>query len=125
MPPFFHRTSVIGARDIMKSGFVDREWDLGVRDARSGDEVSLHGVWLADRPVDADDGFDGDCLLEVRIDAEPDELAPFELEGLLWDARCWVVPAAWLADRATARIAAVDPRSSGFFDLSNEELEID
>lgn len=117
----YHRTSIRDARAMATQGFEDREWDFGLRDARSGEEVTVAGVWLADRPVGSEEGLEGDALLEVTLDVDIDELGPFELEGMLWDGRFFVAPAAWLSEHARTRIAAVDPRTSGFFDASSGE----
>jgi hypothetical protein len=119
----YHRTNIGEARVIVIKGFEDRDWNFGLFDARTGDEVSVEGVWLVDRPVRQDEGLDGDALLEVTVHATLDELAPFELDGMLWDARIWVVPAQWLAERARVRFHAVDPHASGFFEAPNGELE--
>lgn len=86
-------------------------------------EVSVTGVLLADRPLGREDGIDGDAVLEVKLDVTEDDLAGFELEGMLWDARVWVAPAEWVADHATVRIASVDPSTSGFFDRNSGEPE--
>ena len=69
-------------------------------------------------------GLEGDAVLEVAIDSTEQELAPFELEGMLWDARVWVAPAEWVTDHATVRIASVDPSTSGFFDSNTGEPEL-
>lgn len=119
----YHRTTIGEARTIVTRGFEDREWDFGLYDARTGDQVSVEGVWLVDRPVREDEGLDGDALLEVSLDATLEELAPFELEGMLWDARIWVAPAEWLADRTRVRFHKVDPNASGFFEAPNGERE--
>ena len=119
----FHRTTIGDARRIAKEGFGDLEWDFGLYDARSGEEVSVTGVLLADRPLGREEGIDGDAVLEVKLDVAEDDLAGFELEGMLWDARVWVAPAEWVADHATVRIASVDPSTSGFFDRNSGEPE--
>ena len=119
----YHRTTIGDARSIAKHGFQDREWDFGLRDARSGEEVTVAGIWLADRRVGQDEGLDGDALLEVRLDVDVDEIASFELEGMLWDGRFWIVPAEWLTAHATVRIGEVDPSTSGFFDAATGDPE--
>ena len=120
----YHRTTIADARRIAKQGFDDLEMDFLLRDARSGEEISVAGVLLADRPLGADEGLEGDAVLEVALDATEDDLAPFELEGMLWDARVWVAPAEWLTNRAKVRIASVDPSTSGFFDRNSGEPEL-
>lgn len=108
----YHRTSVGEARAIMKRGFADTDWDFGVVDARSGEDVTVSGVWLSDRPLGRDDGVAGDALLEVTLDLEPEDLERFELEGLMWNARLWVASADLVNRNGRARITRVDPRSS-------------
>ena len=120
----YHRTTIATARAIAKKGFTDREWDFGLSDARSGEDVTVAGVWLADRPIGASEGLDGDALLAVTLDVSDEELRPFELEGMLWDARFWVAPAEWLSEHATVRIEAVDPNASGWFDASTGQPEL-
>ena len=114
----YHRTTIADAHHIVKHGFEEREWEFGLHDARTGEEVSVTGVWLVDRPVGAEEGLEGDALLAVTLDADFEDLAPFELEGMLWDGRFWVVPADWVNERSQVRFASVDPNSSGFFDVN-------
>jgi len=120
----FHRTTIGDARRIAKEGFDDLEWDFGLYDARSGKEVSATGVLFTDRPLGAEDGLEGDAVLEVHLDVTEEQLSSFELEGMLWDARVWLVPAEWATDHATVRIASVDPSASGFFDRNTGEPEL-
>ena len=119
----YHRTSIAEARTIMKEGFVDVDWDFGLRDAQTGDEAVVTGVWLADRPLGTEEGIEGDAVLEVTVDLTQEELAPFELEGLLWDARLWVASAELINDRSKSRILEVDPRTSWFHEAVNDEDE--
>lgn len=118
---FYHRTTVAEARRISREGFEDQELDLGLYDAKSGEDVYLVGVWLLDQPVDAEEGLEGDALVSVTVDTTQDEMAKFELEGVFWDRRMWVAPAEWLNPRMTIRIEKVDPRSSGFWDAAHED----
>jgi hypothetical protein len=83
------------------------------------------GVWLSDRPLGEAEGIGGDALVEVTLDLDLDELGPFELEGLLWDARIWVAPAEFVNGRGQARILEVDPRTSWFHEAWNEDVEAD
>ena len=119
----YHRTSIGEARAIMTNGFTDVDWDFGLRDARTGEDTVVTGVWLADRPLGSEEGIEGDAVLEVTVDLTREELAPFELQGLLWDARLWVASAALINDRSTCRILEVDPRSSWFHEAVNDEEE--
>ena len=47
---------------------------------------SLVCCWPIGRWV-REEGIDGDAVLEVKLDVTEDDLAGFELEGMLWDAR--------------------------------------
>jgi hypothetical protein len=119
---FYHRTSIGEARQILKRGFADTEWDFGLRDARTGDEVIVTGVWLADRPLGDQEGPPGDALLEIAMELDEPDLRPFELEGLLSEARLWVVPAETVNQHGHARLVRVDPRSSwGYGRVDGEE----
>ncbi len=124
----YHRTSIGEAHDIVRKGFRDVDWDFGLQDARTGEDAVVTGVWLADRPLSQDDGVEGDALLEVRLEADEAELAPFALEGMMWHTRLWVVPSEWANQHGTARFAKVDPRSSWFheaIDLDDETTQRD
>jgi hypothetical protein len=108
----FHRTNIGEARSIVQDGFQDADWDFGLKDARTGEEVSITGVWLADRALGEEDGLHGDALLEVNLDVAEDELGSFELHGLLWNGRFWVAPADFVNQHGKTRILNVNPRSS-------------
>jgi hypothetical protein len=110
----YHRTSIGEARAIVEKGFEDLDWDFGLTDARTGEDAVVTGTWLANRPIGKEEGIEGDALLEVTVDATEEDLAPFALDGMLWDASLWVVPSAWVNPKASARILEVDPRSSWF-----------
>ena len=119
----YHKTSIGDARQVLKEGYADTEWDFGLRDAQTGEEVSVTGVWLANRPLADDEGPPGDALLEVTIDLPEEELQSFELAGMLWNARLWVVPADTLNQHSGTKMVRVDPRSSwGFNRMADEDL---
>ena len=118
----FHRTNIGEARSIVEDGFQDADWDFGLKDARTGEDVSITGVWLADRALGEEDGLHGDALLEVILDVREDELDSFELQGLLWNGRFWVAPAELVNRHGKTRILNVNPRSSwGFHAINDEE----
>ena len=48
--------------------FGDLEWDFGLYDAQSGEEVSVAGVLLADRPLGREESIDGDAVLVTLRD---------------------------------------------------------
>ena len=119
----YHRTSIREARDIVHKGFEDVDWDFGLRDARTGEDTSVTGVWLANRPLGERDGIEGDALVAVSLELDEAELEPFELEGMLWDTRLWVVPSELVNAKGSARISEVDPRSSWFYPAVDDEPE--
>ena len=115
----FHRTLVSLARAIVKEGFTDEKWGFG-DDEQTGRALTAVGVWLTDRPVDLDDGPPGAAVLEVELEASEEELAAFEIHGVLEGARLFVVPAGFVNPRANVRISGVDARSSWFHDQVDE-----
>jgi hypothetical protein len=117
----YHRTSIADARQILKEGFLDTEWDFGLRDASTGEDVVVTGVWLANRPLAEAEGPPGDALLEVTLELPEEQLQPFELDGMLWNARLWVVPADTLNEHSTAKMVRVDPRSSWGYNRIGDE----
>jgi hypothetical protein len=119
----YHKTGIGDARRVLKEGYADTEWDFGLRDAKTGEDVTVTGVWLANRPLADAEGPPGDALLEVRLDLSEEQLQPFELAGMLWDARLWVVPADTLNLHSETKMVRVDPRSSwGFNRMADEDL---
>lgn len=117
----FHRTSIAEARSIVQHGFEDVDWDFGLKDARTGEDTVVTGVWLTDRPMGRDEGIDGDALLKVTVDLTEEDLKPFELEGMLWDTRLWVASAGLVNAHGKARILEVDPRTSWWHEALDTE----
>jgi len=107
----YHRTSIGEARNIVQRGFEDSDWDFGLQDLRGEDTVAT-GIWFADRPIGEKEGVGGDALVEVEVDLTEEDLAPFELSGLMWNARVWVLSAEMVNPSAKSHIAEVDPRTS-------------
>lgn len=118
----YHRTTIAEAREIAKSGFEDEKWGFDIRDSH-GEPLKMIGVWLADRPLADQEGPDGDAMLEVRLHLEEETVQAFELEGLFWDARIWVMPAALINPHAKVRILGVDPRTSWWHEAVDEDDE--
>lgn len=119
----YHKTTIADARRVLKDGYTDTEWDFGLKDSRTGEDVVVTGVWLSNRPLADTEGPEGDALLEVSVDFSDEELAAFELTGMMWNARLWVVPAETLNGHSRSRMVRVDPRSSwGFNRLGEEDL---
>lgn len=112
----YHRNSIAEAVEIGRRGFRDERWAFVVRE-RDNMEVKLTGVWLTDRPLSEAEGPPGDALLEVEVDLGAETLAAFELEGVFWDVRLFVVPAEVLAGHTKSRILEVDPGTSWFHDV--------
>ncbi len=111
----YHRSTIAGAREIIKHGFEDEKWSFGLRDALTGDTIKALGVWLTDRPLSIEEGPPGDAILEVRVDYSEETLQAFELLGVFEDARLWVVPSEIVSPQSQVRILAVDPGVSGQF----------
>jgi len=112
----YHRSTISGAREIIKHGFQDEKWSFALRDALTGDTLKANGVWLTDRPLGLEEGPPGDAILEVRVDFSEEALQAFELLGVFEDARLWVVPTEIISPHSTVRILAVDPGVSGQFE---------
>jgi hypothetical protein len=55
----FFTTTVARADSILQDGFTDVY-----------EEGGISGVWFADRPLDANDGFDGDVVLCLELPTE-------------------------------------------------------
>ena len=110
----YHRTSIAGARGIVKNGFENQRWQFENEEPEVGEVKKTVGVWLSDRPLEGDEGPPGDAVLEVAMDVSEEALELFQLEGLVWDTRLWIIPAELLNDRAHVRILQVDPRTSWF-----------
>jgi hypothetical protein len=112
----YHRSTISGAREIIKNGFEDERWSFGLRDALTGETVEAYGVWLTDRPLSVGEGPPGDAILEVQVDFSEDALQAFELLGVFEDVRLWVVPSEIVSPHSQIRILAVDPGVSGQFE---------
>jgi len=119
----YHRTTIREAREIVQKGFEDLDWDFGLQDSKTGEDTTVPGVWLSNRPLGSRDGIDGDALLTVALEVDEAELTPYELEGMLWDTRLWVVPSELVNARGAVRITEVDPRSSWFHHAIDDEHE--
>ena len=111
----YHRSTIAGAREIIKNGFEDEKWSFGLRDALTGETVKAYGVWLTDRPLAKGEGPPGDAILEVHVDFSEEALQAFELIGVFEDVRLWVVPTEIVSPHSQVRILAVDPGVSGQF----------
>ncbi|MDH3496023.1 MAG: hypothetical protein OER21_04615 [Gemmatimonadota bacterium] len=117
----FHRTSIGEARGIMREGFVDAKWRFEVRGDRDVEGEKRIGVWLTDRVLADDEGPPGDAQLAVDVGLSEETLSAFELEGVFWDARLFVLPAEVLNSHARVRIQQVDPRTSWWYEAPRPE----
>jgi len=109
----FQRTSIAEATEIVRSGFQDGKWKFDTRD-REGEPLKRVGVWLTDRALSDTEGPSGDAVLEVELSLSEEALQAFELEGIFWDTRLWVIPAEIVNPAASVRIHHVNPRTSWF-----------
>ncbi len=112
----YHRSTISGAREIIKNGFEDEKWSFGLRDALTGETIKAFGVWLTDRPLSVGEGPPGDAILEVHVDFSEETLQAFELIGVFEEVRLWVVPSEIVSPHSQVRILAVDPGVSGQFE---------
>jgi hypothetical protein len=83
----FHGTSAGTARVILSSGFKD-----GIGNYLTTNEYP--GVWLSNVSLDANEGAEGDTLLEVNLDLADEELRPYEWAKEGKPYREWLIPAA-------------------------------
>jgi hypothetical protein len=86
MVTLYHGTTEEIARLIVVDGFGDSEGYFGTE--------SLHsGVWLSDRPLEADEGASGNALLRVGLNIGDQEISRFEWieDGKAY--REWLIPA--------------------------------
>ncbi len=87
---YYHRTTQENAWSILKNGFrdcvgkflTDRIWK---------------GVWVSNRPLDSNEGAEGDALLEIRIPES--EVTPFEWAEEEKPYREFLVPARVLNEK--------------------------
>ena len=98
----FHRTSEEAARAIVESGFRDNTGTY-----LTGEEFT--GVWLSNRPLDANEGAWGHSLLRVTIDLPESELTSYEWTNEGNESyREWFIPASLINLRAKVEIVDED-----------------
>jgi len=97
----WHRTRAAAAESILREGFRD-----GYRRYMTDREFS--GVWLSDRPLDSNEDACGDALLRVVLACTENEISDFEWieEGKTY--REWLIPAAFVNERAEVTLAECD-----------------
>jgi len=118
----YHRTSVSQARAIVKDGFQDEKWALGSDDL-TGEVLKAVGVWLSDRPLPQGEGPEGAAVLEVTLPLPDAALTPFEVLGVLNEAKLWIIPSRIVNQHAGIRVSEVDARSSWFHERIEENEE--
>jgi len=96
----YHRTSRINAEAIIANGFRDGEGRY-LTDSRH------RGVWLSDRPLDANEGALGDTIIAVDFD-DPGTIAEFEWIEDERPYREWLVPADRINGIASMRVIPED-----------------
>ena len=106
---FYHRTPA--AQAIVSGGFRDATGSYGFG-------IMLTGVWLADQPLDSNEGAKGEELLEVSVPDEVD-LSGFEFIEDEKGYREWCVPAALINARGTIR--QVGPEEEGEIEVRRWE----
>jgi len=92
----YHVTTAKNAEAIMRDGFCDRSGSYVI-------DTILTGVWLSDRPLDANEAMAGSTVLVVDLHVPISDLADYELieEGKPY--REWCVPADVARRIATVR----------------------
>jgi len=100
----FHTTTAERAAHIVESGFIDGRGQYLTRHDYSG-------VWVADSPVDINEGAGGDTLLEVEVslsDAKVSEYEVIETAQGSGSLRTFLIPAEILNARSSVRIVDQD-----------------
>jgi hypothetical protein len=87
---YYHRTSQENARSILKTGFHDGE-------GKYLTDRIWKGVWVSDRPLDSNEGAEGEALLEIHI--PENEVSPFEWAEKERPYREFLVPARVLNEK--------------------------
>jgi hypothetical protein len=95
----YHRTTAERAGSIRREGFRDGTYFIG--------GLELSGAWLSDRPLDDNEGADGDTLLQVSFDCAESDIADYELVQDI-GYREWLIPAAFINARASVSLVVED-----------------
>jgi hypothetical protein len=93
----YYVTTSDRAKTILREDFRDNEGSYGTNRQWSG-------AWLADRPLNWNEGVSGNTILAVSFDCELDDFSDYEWvqEGLPY--REWLIPADF-ANKRTVAIA--------------------
>jgi hypothetical protein len=98
----FHRTTVKAALGILDDGFVDTSGSHGIGNR-------LEGVFVADRPVDGNEGTKDDVILKIELSLTEDAIAEFEIVEEGKPYREWILPAKLVNASQVALAVEVDP----------------
>jgi hypothetical protein len=71
------------------------------------------GVWLAEHPLEIQDGSSGDTVLEVVLDMPGEALRQYEWDDPLIGCRQWVVPAVVVNACGKVRLLEQDEATEG------------
>jgi hypothetical protein len=82
----FHRTTTAAAKQIIANGFRDSA-------GRYMTTGWHRGVWLSDRPLDSNQGADGDVLLCIVLSCSEVQIARWEWIEARKPYREWLIPA--------------------------------
>jgi hypothetical protein len=93
----FHVTTHAAAAAILQRGFRDG------RDTYLTDQ-EFSGVWLSDRPLDVNEGAEGDAVLIITFSVPLARLAEFEWVEEGKPYREWLVPAEFINKHATVAV---------------------
>jgi hypothetical protein len=96
----YHRT--YNGDAILRDGFRDEDGSYMLED------FALRGVFLSDKPLDANEGAGGDKLLEVTL---PEDCCDFSYYELVEDGkpyREWCIPAEVINRHGAVRLATTE-----------------
>ena len=88
----YHVTSSESAAAIKRDGFRDTGGSFMTESEHRG--VEHHGVWLSDRPLDANEGAWSDTVIAVDLPLSKADLDQYEWKEKGKGYREWLIPAA-------------------------------
>ena len=98
----YHRTADDAAITILADGFKDGTGTYLT-------DRKFTGVWVSDRPLDGNEGAEGNTLLALDFDGDLKELQDYEWLESIKSYREWLVPAVFLNARCRVRVVEIDP----------------
>ena len=99
----FHVTTATTAAAILAEGFRDGSGGYGTAE-------EFTGVWLSDRPLDVNEGAEGDTALMISFSIPLSALANYEWIEEGKGYREWLVPAEIIGRHATVSIVGPQHR---------------